>query len=65
MAKEATGIIFLFTDDIERSHGELKGRGVEFVDHPTEQLYGIDSSFRDPSGNHVRLTQVKEFAPTS
>jgi len=65
MAKGAAGTIFLSTDDVQRSYEELKGRGVEFVDHPTEQLYGIDSSFRDPSGNHVRLTQVKEFAPTS
>ena len=21
-------------------------------------LYGIDAGFRDPSGNHIRLTQV-------
>ena len=27
-----------------------------------ERPYGIDSSFRDPSGNHIRLTQVKELA---
>jgi hypothetical protein len=24
------------------------------------QPYGIDSSFRDPSGNSIRLTQVRE-----
>jgi hypothetical protein len=30
---------------------------------PTPQAYGIDSSFRDPSGNNIRLTQVMEFDP--
>lgn len=25
---------------------------------PEEQRYGIDASFRDPSGNHIRLTQA-------
>jgi predicted enzyme related to lactoylglutathione lyase len=40
---------------------ELRARGLEFVDAPTEQLYGIDAAFRDPSGNHFRLTQLKEM----
>jgi hypothetical protein len=40
----------------------LKGRGVEFVEQPEERPYGIDSGFRDPSGNHIRLTQVREMA---
>ncbi|MGA9597032.1 MAG: helix-turn-helix domain-containing protein [Acidimicrobiia bacterium] len=29
---------------------------------PTEQAYGIDTSFRDPSGNNIRLIQVLEFS---
>ena len=53
--------VFLTTDDCQASYEELKARGVEFVDTPEERPYGIDSSFRDPSGNHIRLTQVKEF----
>jgi predicted enzyme related to lactoylglutathione lyase len=62
MAKGAAGTIFLATDDCHASYEELKGRGVEFVDEPEERPYGIDSSFRDPSGNHIRLTQVRELA---
>jgi predicted enzyme related to lactoylglutathione lyase len=54
--------IFLSTDDCQASYEELKARGVEFVDSPEERPYGIDSSFRDPSGNHIRLTQVKDLA---
>src|SRR5919204_1585294 len=62
MAKGFAGTIFLTTDDCQASYEELKGRGVEFVEEPEERPYGIDSSFRDPSGNNIRLTQVREFA---
>jgi predicted enzyme related to lactoylglutathione lyase len=62
MATCAAGTIFLATDDCHASYEELKGRGVEFVDAPEERPYGIDSSFRDPSGNHILLTQVRELA---
>jgi predicted enzyme related to lactoylglutathione lyase len=61
-AKGASGTIFLSTEDCQASYEELKGRGVEFVDSPEERPYGIDASFRDPSGNHIRLTQVVEVA---
>src|SRR3954453_8978995 len=54
--------IFLTTDDVHSDYEALKARGVEFVDTPEERPYGIDSSFRDPSGNHFRLTQVKDLA---
>ena len=54
--------IFLSTDDVYSDYEALKARGVEFVDTPEERPYGIDSSFRDPSGNHFRLTQVKDLA---
>ena len=62
MAKGFAGTVFLTTDDCRASYEELKGRGVEFIDEPEERPYGIDSSFRDPSGNNIRLTQVKELA---
>jgi predicted enzyme related to lactoylglutathione lyase len=58
MAKGYAGTIFLETPDCQASYEELKARGVEFVTPPTETPYGIDSSFRDPSGNHFRLTQL-------
>jgi predicted enzyme related to lactoylglutathione lyase len=62
MTKGFAGTIFLTTDDVQASYEELKGRGVEFVEEPEERPYGIDSAFRDPSGNNLRLTQVREFA---
>ena len=62
MAKGAAGTVFLTTDDCRAAYEELSGRGVEFVDEPEERPYGIDSSFRDPSGNHLRLIQAREMA---
>jgi len=62
MGKGAAGTIFLTTDDCRASYEELKGRGVEFTEEPEERPYGIDSAFRDPSGNAIRLTQVREMA---
>lgn len=47
----------LTTDDCRRAYEELSARGVEFIQEPTETFYGVDSSFRDPSGNHWRLVQ--------
>jgi predicted enzyme related to lactoylglutathione lyase len=60
MAKGFAGTVFLTTDDARASYEELKGRGVEFTEAPEERPYGIDSGFRDPSGNSFRLTQVRE-----
>ena len=53
------GTVFLTTDDCRASHEELKARGVEFTEDPEERPYGIDSGFRDPSGNSLRLTEVR------
>jgi predicted enzyme related to lactoylglutathione lyase len=63
MAKGFAGTVFLTTDDCQASYEELKSRGVEFTEPPEERPYGIDSGFRDPSGNAFRLTQVREIAP--
>jgi predicted enzyme related to lactoylglutathione lyase len=59
MSKGFAGTVFLTTEDCEASYQELRSRGVEFVETPEERPYGIDSAFRDPSGNNFRLTEVK------
>jgi predicted enzyme related to lactoylglutathione lyase len=61
VAKGAGGTLFLETQDCQAAYDELSARGVKFNDPPTAQAYGIDTSFRDPSGNNIRLTQVLEF----
>jgi predicted enzyme related to lactoylglutathione lyase len=57
LAKGASGGLFFSTDDARKTYEELKSRGVEFTQEPTEQPYGIDAGFRDASGNHFRVTQ--------
>ena len=63
VAQGAGGTLFLETDDCRQAYEDLSARGITFNDPPTPQAYGIDTSFRDPSGNNVRLTQVLEFDP--
>jgi uncharacterized glyoxalase superfamily protein PhnB len=60
VAKGFAGTIFLTTDDCQAAYEALTARGVEFTEAPHERPYGIDSGFRDPSGNSVRLTQLSE-----
>jgi catechol 2,3-dioxygenase-like lactoylglutathione lyase family enzyme len=57
LAKGASGGLFFTTDDCRGTYDELKGRGVEFTQEPTEQPYGIDAGLRDPSGNQFRMVQ--------
>ena len=59
MAKGAASGLFFTTDDAQATYEELKGRGVEFQQEPTDQPYGIDAAFRDPSGNQARLVQAR------
>jgi catechol 2,3-dioxygenase-like lactoylglutathione lyase family enzyme len=61
MGKGFAGTIFLTTDDVYADYEQLKARGVEFTEEPEERPYGIDSGFRDPSGNSFRLTQVRDM----
>jgi catechol 2,3-dioxygenase-like lactoylglutathione lyase family enzyme len=62
MGKGFAGTVFLTTDDVQASYEELKGRGVEFTEDPEERPYGIDSGFRDPSGNAIRLAQLRDVS---
>ncbi|NEE00423.1 VOC family protein [Phytoactinopolyspora halotolerans] len=48
------------TDDCWATYRDLKAKGVEFIEEPEERFYGIDAAFRDPFGNHWRLTQPKD-----
>ena len=60
MAKGFAGTVFLTTDDAQKSYEDLKSRGVDFTEPPNQMPYGIDSGFRDPSGNSIRLTQITD-----
>ena len=60
MAKGFAGTVFLDTDDCAASYEQLSARGVQFREAPEERPYGIDSGFRDPAGNSVRLTELSQ-----
>jgi catechol 2,3-dioxygenase-like lactoylglutathione lyase family enzyme len=60
VAKGAATGLFFTTDDVQASYEQLKDRGVEFQQEPTQQPYGIDAGFRDPSGNQMRLAQLSQ-----
>jgi uncharacterized glyoxalase superfamily protein PhnB len=58
VAKGAAGGLFFATDDCRGTYEELKAKGVEFSQEPTEQPYGLDAGFRDSSGNSMRMMQM-------
>jgi len=57
VAQGRMGGFILACDDCQAAYDELRGRGVEFQQGPTQQPYGIDAALRDPSGNEMRLVQ--------
>jgi catechol 2,3-dioxygenase-like lactoylglutathione lyase family enzyme len=44
-----------YTDDVEQTHRQLAGRGVEFVTPPTKQPWGAYCIFKDADGNQFVL----------
>ena len=61
VTKGAAGFALgLRTDDLRKTYEELKAKGVEFTDEPTERFYGIDCGLRDPFGNNIRLVEPVE-----
>lgn len=45
------------TADCKGTYEELKAKGVEFVQPPTERPYGIEALMKDDSGNWFSMTQ--------
>lgn len=63
LAKGYASTVFLTTDDCRGTYEDLRSRGVEFSTEPQDMPYGVDAGFRDPSGNTIRLTQVRIGVP--
>ncbi|MEI2764589.1 MAG: VOC family protein [Dermatophilaceae bacterium] len=59
MAKGSFGGINLATPDVDAAFETLQAKGVDVVQEPIDQPYGLrDCAFRDPAGNLVRLQQI-------
>jgi catechol 2,3-dioxygenase-like lactoylglutathione lyase family enzyme len=66
LSKGATGgHLFFTTDDCRKTYKELKAKGVEFTEEPTERPYGIDCGLRDPFGNSIRFSQPLPVAASA
>lgn len=60
MAKGTYATILLATADLDGTFARLQGRGVEVVQEPTEQPYGVrDCAVRDPAGNMIRIQEQR------
>jgi catechol 2,3-dioxygenase-like lactoylglutathione lyase family enzyme len=57
VAKGMLSTIVFTTDDCFAVYEELKSKGIEFTRPAGERGYGVDATFRDPSGNEFRLLQ--------
>jgi predicted enzyme related to lactoylglutathione lyase len=58
VAKGSMGAIIFTTDDCRGWFERVVVAGAEVMQEPMQQSYGvIDCAFRDPSDNHVRISQ--------
>ena len=58
VAKGSMGAIIFTADDCRAAFERVVAAGAEIMQEPMEQSYGvIDCAFRDPSGNHLRISQ--------
>jgi catechol 2,3-dioxygenase-like lactoylglutathione lyase family enzyme len=57
VAKGMLSSIVFSTDDCFAAYEELKSKGIEFTRPAGDRGYGVDASFRDPSGNEFRILQ--------
>jgi predicted enzyme related to lactoylglutathione lyase len=58
VAKGSMGAVIFTTDDCRGWFERVVAAGAEIMQEPMEQSYGvIDCAFRDPSGNHLRISQ--------
>ena len=49
--------LFLHTDDFQRDYSRMKAHGVEFLEEPRHEVYGIVAVFKDLYGNKWDLLE--------
>jgi len=60
MAKGSYARILLATKDLDGTFERLQAADADVVQEPTEQPYGVrDCAFRDPSGNLIRIQELR------
>jgi catechol 2,3-dioxygenase-like lactoylglutathione lyase family enzyme len=60
MAKGTFASVNLATPDLDATFERLEASDAEIVQEPTDQPYGLrDCAFRDPSGNLIRIQELR------
>ena len=60
MAKGTYATLLLATRDLDGTFERLEASGVEIIQEPIEQPYGVrDCAVRDPAGNHIRIQETR------
>jgi uncharacterized glyoxalase superfamily protein PhnB len=58
LAKGSLNAAHFNSKDLDELFGRLRDAGVEVLDEPTDQPWGVrDCAVRDPSGNVIRINQ--------
>jgi catechol 2,3-dioxygenase-like lactoylglutathione lyase family enzyme len=63
LEKGQMGGLGLRVDDCRKTYEELKGKGVTFLQEPSERPYGVEAVMRDVSGNWLVLVEPRTFSP--
>ena len=63
LEKGQMGGVGLAVDDCRKTYEELVGKGVTFVQEPSDRPYGVEAVMRDVSGNWLVLVENKPFTP--
>jgi predicted enzyme related to lactoylglutathione lyase len=51
-------------DDCRKTADELRSKGVEFLQEPSERPYGVEAVCRDNSGNWMVLVEPAAYSPS-
>ena len=63
LAKGALNGVHFHTDDLFATFEKIRASGADIVQEPTDQAWGTrDCAVRDPSGNLVRIDEVRATA---
>jgi catechol 2,3-dioxygenase-like lactoylglutathione lyase family enzyme len=61
LGKGQMGGLGLRVDDCHKTYEDLRAKGVEFLQEPSDRPYGIEAVMRDNSGNWLVLVEPKEY----
>jgi catechol 2,3-dioxygenase-like lactoylglutathione lyase family enzyme len=63
LEKGAMHAVGLSVDDCRKTYEELSGKGVHFLQEPSDRPYGVEAVMRDNSGNWLVLVEPRAFTP--